>query len=152
LIAVVLLMVNAWRPLNATPEPANEVRKALAGFIEAFNNLDWEAFRGWIAADATLFNPEIPEATSLARVDGKEAIERSFRSVFEATKRNAAGPPYLYIVPRKVRVQMLERVAVATFEFDRAKGSIGRRTFVFRKQGNGWKIVHIHASNTAAHD
>ena len=136
----------------AGPKPADEVRKALASFIDAFNNLDWQAFHGWIAADATLFNPEIPEATDLERIDGKEAIDLSFRSVFEATKRDAAGPPYLHIVPRKVQVQMLDRAAVVTFEFDRTKRSIGRRTLVFRKQADGWKIIHIHASNTSAHE
>ncbi len=127
----------------------SDVRKALSGFVEAFNNLDWETFRSCLAADATLFNPEIPEASSLARVDGKAAVEASFGAVFATTRQQAAGPPYLHIVPRNVLVQMLPGAAVVTFEFDRERGSFGRRTMVFRKEPGGWRIIHIHASNVS---
>jgi len=132
-------------------ESGNEadVRRALGAFVDALNDLRWDDFHSWFADDVTLFNPEIPEVDDLGRIEGREAVERSFRKVFDAARRGASGPPYLHIVPRNVRVQMLDRAAVATFEFDRDGGTIGRRTFVFRESPGGWRIVHIHASNTA---
>jgi ketosteroid isomerase-like protein len=137
-------------PLRAA-EPADEagVRQALGAFIEALNDLRWDDFRVWFADDVTLFNPEIPEAVSLGRIEGREAVERSFRAVFDAARKRASGPPYTHIIPRNVRVQLLDGAAVATFEFDRDGGTIGRRTFVFRRAAEGWRIVHIHASNTS---
>jgi ketosteroid isomerase-like protein len=83
----------------------------------------------------------------LDRIDGKTAVEASFRAVFEATRRQAAGPPYLHIVPRNLRLQLLSGAAVVTFEFDRDGGSFGRRTLILRKDPDGWRIIHLHASN-----
>jgi ketosteroid isomerase-like protein len=144
-----LVLALSLAASSTQPQTAEvEVRRALADVVDAFNNLDWDRLRVWIDRDATLFNPEIPEAPpSLGRIDGKDAVEQTLRSVFDAS-RKGPGPPYLHLVPQNVRVQMFEPVAVATFEFDRGKGSIGRRTFVFRKGPEGWRIVHIHASNT----
>jgi ketosteroid isomerase-like protein len=121
------------------------VEQALAQFLLAFNNLDWPAFRQCFASDATLFNPDIPGATSVHRLDGREAIESSFQAVFELT-----GPPYMHIVPNNLRIQLLGTVAVATFEFGRAGGSFGRRTLVFERRQGRWLIVHLHASNIKA--
>jgi ketosteroid isomerase-like protein len=113
------------------------------------NNLDWETFQTCFAEDVTLFNPEIPEVSKLERIDGKAAVEKSFRAVFEAARHQATGPPYLHIVPRDVRVQMSAGAAVVTFEFDRDGGSFGRRSLIFRKEPGGWRIIHIHASNVS---
>jgi ketosteroid isomerase-like protein len=99
--------------------------------------------------DVTVFNPDIPEAPSVDRLDGRQQVEAGFRAVFEATRRQASGPPYLHIVPRNVQIQMLGAAAIVTFEFDRGSESVGRRTFVFAREAGGWKIIHIHASNAA---
>src|SRR5262245_22595923 len=69
--AVASLFVVSMRCQAAGAAQQNQeaqVRAALTRFIEAFNNLDWEAFRGSLAADATLFNPEIPEVSNLGRI------------------------------------------------------------------------------------
>jgi ketosteroid isomerase-like protein len=143
----VCLIAGSARAAEASDEA--DVRRALAAWVDALNNLRWDDFRVWFAEDVTLFNPEIPEAVSLDRIEGREAVERSFRAVFGAARRGASGPPYLHIAPRDVRVQLLDGAAVATFEFDREGGTVGRRTFVFRRTPEGWRIVHIHASNTS---
>jgi len=147
-VALSILLVAQSGVALEQPSGEQDVRRALASFIDALNNLKWDAFRAWFAEEATLFNPEIPDVRDLGRIDGREAIERSFRLVFDSARRQASGPPYLHIVPRNVRVQMLVDVAVVTFEFDRDGGSMGRRTLVFRKQAEGWRIIHLHASNT----
>ena len=149
--AVAALVLGIVCCRSAVPQAEDEaaVREALSRFVHSLNNLDWEPFRACFAADATLFNPEIPEVSTLGRIDGKAAVEASFRAVFESARRESAGPPYLHIVPRNVRVQMLAGAAVVTFEFDRDRGSFGRRTVIFRKAADGWQIIHLHASNVS---
>jgi len=92
------------------------------------------------------FNPNIPEAASLHRLDGRVEVENSFRKVFAASRvaSDAAGP---HIVPERTRVQQFGDTAVATFEFQRHGASFGRRSIVLSRRAAGWKIVHIHASN-----
>lgn len=134
--------------VTSTSDPKQEVRLTLDRFITAFNNLEWNDFSAALADDITVFNPDIPEAPSIDRLDGREKVEAGFRSVFAASRKGVTGPPYLHIQPRNVAIQLEGSVAVVTFEFDREQNSVGRRTIVFRHQAGGWKIIHIHASNT----
>ena len=145
-IASVLVLVSACAEspsLRSVDGP--EVEHSFEGFIRAFNNLDWNAFATFIAADVSLFNPDNQTSTTLHRIDGKEEVAASFRKVFDAARDQGQGPN---IVPRNVRVQHLSRAAIVTFEFDRGHGSFGRRTLIFVHTSGGWKLEHIHASNT----
>jgi ketosteroid isomerase-like protein len=135
----------------ANEDSQKAVEKAFHQFIVAFNNLDWDSFRHALADDVTVFNPDIREAPSLERLDGRQQVEEGFKAVFAASRKQSNGPPYLHIVPKNVRIQMLGRSAVVTFEFDRDGNSFGRRTIVFHRDLNGWKISHIHASNVVRH-
>ncbi|THF84976.1 DUF4440 domain-containing protein [Deinococcus sp. KSM4-11] len=122
---------------------------ALDRFLAAFAALDMPAFRRCFAPDATMFHPDSPETGSRARVDGRVQIARSFGPVFDAARRAVAGPPYVTVEARDVRVQRLGSAAVVTFIFDRPARSVGRRTVVFEERAGVWLIVHLHASNTA---
>ena len=115
-------------------------------FITAFNALDWESFRACFADDASLFNPDIPGAISLHRLDGRSEIERSFRVVFGSPPAGSAksGPN---IVPDNIRIQRFGETAILTFEFKRPNHSFGRRTIIMNRRSGDWRIVHIHASN-----
>lgn len=143
LLALLLCLACAVPSQAAAPG----ARQALDQFIDAFNNLDWPRFSAALDDEVTVFNPDIPEAPGLHRLDGRAQVEEGFRKVFEATRSQAAGPPYLHIVPRELRIQQYGDVALASFEFQRDGASYGRRTIVFRHRLDGWKIVHIHASN-----
>lgn len=151
LFAIVLLCLFSSLVFGYS-DPQKELEEAFNRFIVAFNNLDWDAFRSLLADDVTVFNPDIPEAPSVRRLDGRQQVEKGFREVFEATRKQASGPPYLHIVPRDIRYQMMGDVGLVTFEFDRDGNSMGRRTFVFRREGRAWKIIHIHASNASRRD
>ena len=85
-------------------QSASDPRAALDHFIAAFNALDWKAFRACLGDSASLFNPDIPGAVSLHRLDGRPEIERSFRVVFGPNPDGSAnaGPN---ITPTNVRVQ-----------------------------------------------
>lgn len=123
------------------------IQEALANFIDAFNRLDWERFLNCFAPEATVFHPMIPEQHDLHRIDGRDAVARSFRTVFRAAHKQNADPPYLNIQPKDVEIQPLTDGAIVTFHFDRRSSSFGRRTLVFEKRQDKWLIVHLHASN-----
>jgi len=144
LLAIICLTCE---PFAAYDNSQKGVEQAFARFMTAFNNLDWEMFRSAFAEDVSVFNPDIPEAPNLDRIDGRRQVDESFKSVFAATRRQSSGPPYLHIVPRNIRIQTYGDSAILTFEFDRGANSIGRRTFAFHRESAGWKIAHIHASN-----
>lgn len=146
LVALAILCL-VYAPIAAHENPQKNVEMAFNRFIAAFDNLDWEAFRSALADDVTVFNPDIPEALSLERLDGRQQVEEGFKAVFAASRQQSSGPPYLHIVPKNVRIQMIGETAIVTFEFDRDGNSFGRRTFVFHRELHGWKIAHIHASN-----
>jgi len=117
-----------------------DVTAAFEAFIAAFNALDFERFRHCLAPEATLFAPRAADASL---IEGSAAVEAHFAAVFRAEA--PAGPG---IRPTRVRTTRLsDDVALVTFEFPRPGDSTGRRTIVFHKLEDAWKIVHIHASN-----
>lgn len=121
---------------------------ALDKFLLAFRALDWPTFSSCLADDVTLFNPDVPGATSLHRLDGREAVERSFRGVFDAAR--ASTPPQgPNIRPEHLTLRHDGNLAVATFEFARGAGAFGRRSIVLVRHAGRWRITHIHASNVA---
>ena len=138
------LLVLAAAPVDTKPFDT-EVRETLSNFIQAFDNLDWEQFRGFFTDDATVFYPrEVP-----GRATGREQIEAQFERVFGQIRGNRSKPPYMDLQPRDLSVQMFGDVAVATFHLDDRPGVVNRRTIVLHKNAGLWKIVHIHASEVA---
>lgn len=145
-LASLLLGLSACTTTRSLrPVDAPGVEQAFEGFIRAFNALDWDAFTAFMAANVSLFSPDNPTSMTLHRIDGKDQVAASFRRVFDAARESGEGPG---IVPRNVRIQRLSGAAIVTFEFDRGHGSFGRRTLVFVPEPGGWKLAHVHASNT----
>jgi hypothetical protein len=70
--------------------------------------------------------------------------------VFADVRDHAAGgPPFHHLMPINLRIQPLAPgVVLVTFEL-RNPERLGRRTVVFRRQRDAWRIVHLHASNIA---
>ena len=120
---------------------------AFEAFIAAFNALDWASFRACLADNVSLFNPDIPGATSLRRLDGRTEVERSFRAVFDAAGAGGLAPKGPDIHPEHISLERSGDMALVTFEFRRSEHSFGRRSLVFMRANDGWRITHIHASN-----
>jgi ketosteroid isomerase-like protein len=99
------------------------------------NDLDWDSFR--LAFDPRAF----PD-----RASGRAEFEKTFKAVFEQIRDGKTAAPYMDIRPRGLRIQMIGKVAIATFHLDDRAGFINRRTLVLKKTKTGWKIVHLHAS------
>lgn len=126
--------------------PAATMQSVDAGLKLA---LDWPTFSSCLADDVTLLNPDVPGATSLHRLDGREVVERSFRGVFDAAL--ASTPPQgPDIRPEHLTVRKDGSLAVATFEFARGAGAFGRRSIVLVRHAGRWRITHVHASNVSA--
>lgn len=125
--------------------PESDVREALARFIRAFDNLEWDGFRLAFADDATVFYPRaFPE-----RANGRGEFEETFRTVFEQIRGGKTAAPYMDIQPKNMVIQMFGDTAIATFHLDDRPGFLNRRTIVLHKSAAGWKIVHLHASEVA---
>jgi pimeloyl-ACP methyl ester carboxylesterase len=125
--------------------PESEVSKALAKFIHAFDNLDWDGFRLAFADDATVFYPRaFPE-----RANGRTEFEKTFKTVFEQVRGGRTSAPYMDIQPKDMDIQVFGDIAIATFHLDDRPGFLNRRTIVLNKTPAGWRIVHLHASEVA---
>lgn len=150
---LVLLGVVAGTPgcttaVSSTPEAAAPARgwiaadsaaahAAAGSFLAAFDSLQWDRFRSYLAEDMTMFFP-FPDVP--ARVDGRVAVEAVFRPFFEGQ-----GPGVQGIRPRDLRVQMAGAdVAVVTFHLGGTAPS--HRSVVLQRTGGGWEVIHWHAS------
>ena len=139
-VAAALLFVL---PALAQSQPVDaDVREALAHFIRAFDDLNWEAFRLSFDDKATVFYPR----TMPRRARGRAEFEQGFRAVFEQIRGNKTAAPYMDIQPKDLSIQKFGDVAIATFHLDDRAGFLNRRTIVLHKTDKGWKIVHLHAS------
>lgn len=109
---------------------------AMRDWLDALNALDETRVVAAFAEDATAFFP----TASAERVDGKDAIAAVFHEYFKGNTKKTN------IVPEDLRVQRSGDVAVITFDVHNPS-AVSRRTFVWRRDGRGWRIVHLHASN-----
>lgn len=119
------------------------VTQKLNEFVSAFRNLEWEKFTACFADDATAFFP--PSANFPSRANNKDEIENIFEKVFKYARKQKSTPPYISIEPKNMKIQMLNEVAIVTFELNDT-GMFGRRTLVLKKENDNWLIVHLHAS------
>ena len=142
-LAVPFLLMSC---LSAQTVPSasknDELQQAISNFIQAFDNLDWEHFRLSFTDDATVFFPRgIP-----MRATGRAEFEKGFTQVFQQIREGKKAAPYMQIEPRRLEVQRAGDIAIVTFELDDRPGMLNRRTLVWQKTGQGWKIIHLHAS------
>jgi ketosteroid isomerase-like protein len=141
---LLLLFVSVPVAAQTGPDESKkaEIRKMLSEFVIAFDNLDWEKFRAAFADDATVFYPrEFPR-----RAAGRAEFEKTFKLVFEQIRAGRSIGPFMDIQPRELEIQIAGEVAIATFHLDDKPGFVNRRTMVLRRTPNGWKIIHLHAS------
>jgi hypothetical protein len=124
----------------ATPP---EVARLLDSFVESFDNLEWDRFRGLFSDEATVF---FPAPYARQRASGRAAVEEGFRAVFDRWRKERPGPPYLDIRPLDVMVSTYGDVYVVTFHLGEGE-SLSRRTLVLGKERGELKILHLHASS-----
>lgn len=121
---------------------SDAARSTLDGFLEAFRRLELESFMTYFCDDASVFFPflRLPK-----KVNGRDDIELHFKEEFDS-HRNGPGPIYLEITPLNVDVVQLGTNALVTFHLDKKNG-LGRRTLLLVERNDGFRILHLHASN-----
>lgn len=133
-IVIALLLASCATATHANDEA--EVRAAMAGFMDALNNLDAPRIAAAFADDATAFFP----LAQPQRANGRAEIDAVFRRYVEGQKGQKTN-----IVPQDLKIETGGDLALVTFQVP--GGSTARRTFVFRRSGGRWLITHMHASN-----
>ena len=130
---------------GATPAAqTTEIETALHAFLGHFENLEWEPFIAAFTDDACIFHPTAKTPDAFC---GREAVRAKWEAVFAGIRSGASGPPYQHLVPDHLQIVPLGAdAALATFELHNAE-RVARRTVLFVRRADGWKIVHIHASN-----
>jgi len=124
------------------PDPKLGAEVAAKRFLFAFTRLDQACFDQMWTEDATAFLPMIIRDSGPGRLDGRAQILATFDVFFG--DRDASEEDVMGIVPQSFRVDQKGDVAVVSFvlgpELD------NRRTFIFRREVDGWRIWHHHAS------
>jgi ketosteroid isomerase-like protein len=115
---------------------------ALEMLLRAFARLDLDAMVACFDAQATAFLPGEHHRT---RLEGREAIGTAFAAVIARVR--AGGATSLRLEPADLRVDEWGDSAIATLHL--YSDHLSRRTFVLRRYGQQWRIVHLHASNAA---
>jgi hypothetical protein len=157
LAVVALLAVETVPALAQTSTTASQsgAREDLAGieaaadrFLRALDNLEWEPFRASWTSDPTVF---LPFSDTPDRVTGRVAVEARWRRFFEEARSRRPGPPYLNLKPLDVRTERYGDVGLVTFTLELTGGAgrqlpLQRRTLIFVREHDAWKLAHLHAS------
>lgn len=125
------------------PKAQTDVERVIGDFLVAFSNRDFAVFVPYFSEDATVFFPP-STAAPLGRVQGRSEIERTFKMIFDAYPPRPNRPP-TPIAPQDLLIQEVDGHAVVTFQLG-SETARQRRTFVLRRVGQEWKIVHMHGS------
>jgi SnoaL-like protein len=129
------------------PDDRAQIEKAAKHFLQVFDNFQWEPFCASWASEPTVFFPfdDTPE-----RVSGGTEVEARFRRFFDEVRARKSGPPYLHINPRELRVQQYGDAGLVTFMLDQPRvlggPPVARRTLLFVREKDAWKLAHLHAS------
>jgi ketosteroid isomerase-like protein len=136
-----LLIAAASPPCPSDRLRAASLEQTQAAWLDRFNALDLPCFLRFFAADATVFSPG-PVDGSTRRVE-PAGLSVYWSQIFAGLGRNGNR---LSITPQTIAITPLgRRAAVVSFHLS-ADANPNRRTLVWRREREGWRIVHLHAS------
>ena len=143
LVLLALTGLTHSEAVDGAQAQPDEIEQMMERFLSAFGNRDVAAFSAYFADDATMFFPPSAFDPPSGRVRGRERIAKGFEALYARTgpPRNPAGR----IVPQDLLIQRFGDAAVVTFHLG-SDSLRGRRSFVLRRTGSEWRILHLHAS------
>ena len=145
-VITVFVVAASLGVVSAQSTAQKDVERVIRDFLVAFGNRDFAVFVPYFSEDATVFFPP-STAAPLGRVQGRSEIERAFKTIFDAYPPRTGRPP-TPIAPQDLLIQELDGHAVVTFQLG-SETARQRRTFVLKRIGDQWKIVHLHGSAAA---
>jgi uncharacterized protein (TIGR02246 family) len=142
-VAALCALLSVTPVLAQGTTPRDRILETVQTFVRANETGNLELILGTFDDAATVFFPN----GQAQRADGKAEIRAFFAQAF----RQRTGP--ISITPRNVNIQLFDDFAVVTAHLGdlpttpiREPITFARRTFVLRRIGDRWLIVHLHAS------
>jgi quercetin dioxygenase-like cupin family protein len=140
-LMILFLLINF--SVKAQNKDSIAVMKSVNNFVTAFNNFNWDSFRGSFTDDATIFYPYWSQAK---RIQSRQEIEKAWLTIFpEFVDINNSRK--LQISPKDIHLQLYQQNAIVTFHLGDGLNSLSRRTLLMIKEKGSWKIAHLHASS-----
>lgn len=81
---------------------------------------------------------------------GRPAVLERFRRLFAELAARVPGPPYVRFKIEEFACLALDARHAAAYATVTVDGRIGRRTLILRREPQGFRILHLHASNLGA--
>ena len=128
--------------ISCATAPATSPTQTIDAFLAALDHGDAKIAE-LFTDDATVF---FPMNDRPLRANGREEIVSAFTALFAMPGyQKGRGMPK----PEELRVQRIGEAALVTFQTTNPNVT-SRRTFVLRRDGGRWRIVHLHGSNIRA--
>ena len=132
--------------MSAAP-PEVELRQALQDLLYAIAIGDLGLLEPLWCSDATM-HFQFGEPPGL--IAGRQAVLERFRRLFTELAARVAGPPYVRFKIEEFACQLLDGRHAAVYATVTVDNRIGRRTLIYRREPQAFRILHLHASNLGA--
>ena len=136
--------IELWEPPPQRQATSGEIEALVRNFLAAVDGGDAPALAGLLAEDVSAF---FPYGDPPGLVSGQAAVLGRFERRFEAWRKAGRALPFVGFEPREfIARELTPGYALATFALS-VEGTTGRRSLVARRGPEGWRMVHLHASN-----
>lgn len=133
--------------MNPTPLES-ALRDVVQRFLEAIDRADLEALAPLWCEDASMY---FPFANSQDLVRGRADVLARFARMFaDLRARNPGPPPYIRFRTEAFECLEIDSRHALVYAMLAFANQRGRRTLVFRRDGEEWRLLHVHASNMDA--
>jgi ketosteroid isomerase-like protein len=127
------------------PSVESELRGAVQRFLDAIDRADRDALAPLWCDDASMY---FPFANSQDLVRGREAVLARFDRMFADLRTRNPGPgPYIGFRTDAFECLALDARHAVVYAVLAFAAQRGRRTLLFRREADGWRLLHVHASN-----
>lgn len=122
-----------------------QIRALLQRFLDAIDHADAAALAPLWCVDASMY---FPFANSQDLVRGRDAVLARFDRMFaDLRTRNPGPPPYIRFRTEAFECLELDERHAVVYAMLAFAAQRGRRTLIFRREPDGWRLLHVHASN-----